>query len=244
MLNKKMNEALSTITTMSVEEKMLYISLMFEETIMDKDYIMGVDLNDEVPCVIICNSGVQRPKSFNPKYIIRDKAKAGCNRGSVWGGFGHWDKFGKPEKLAKDSNKDFQAQMVEEDYEEFSSDELANIIWAELIDQDFDPVAEVYGMVYLNFSGLDWRSQCQEVINFGIEQKELYKGLERVFYEGIDEHFPTSAMSDRKAAVEKVLENIYDRVDYAVHCGIKLIKHNRKMKLELEILELDNEFNF
>lgn len=47
MLNQYMNKAMNIISAMSFEEKMLYMSICFEESIMDKDAIMGIEKPDK-----------------------------------------------------------------------------------------------------------------------------------------------------------------------------------------------------
>lgn len=47
MLNKEMNKAMNIISAMSFEEKILYMSICFSDSIMDKDAIMGVEKPDK-----------------------------------------------------------------------------------------------------------------------------------------------------------------------------------------------------
>lgn len=47
MLNQYMNKAMSIISAMPLEEKMLYMSICFSDSIMDKDAIMGIEKPDK-----------------------------------------------------------------------------------------------------------------------------------------------------------------------------------------------------
>lgn len=47
MLNQYMNKAMSIISAMTIEEKMLYMSICFSDSIMDKDAIMGIKKPDK-----------------------------------------------------------------------------------------------------------------------------------------------------------------------------------------------------
>lgn len=245
MLNKKMNEAMSTLSAMSFEEKMLYMSLCFEEAIMDKDYLMGKDLDDEVPCIVTCNSGVQKPKNFNRKYALRDKAKHGYHNGSKKEGYGRYDMWLKPEKLAKDVDKDIKAQLFAEEYEDVTIDEMVYGIFSVLYENMPNSYESIEKFVFYRNTNffVNWQSNCEQILNMGNMFKTQIQEMIPQFYEVVDALYPDTSMNDRNTAVNALMERLNEEVDDAMKFGINYIKNGRKMDLNAELDKLNMLYN-
>lgn len=244
MLNKKMNEAMSIISAMTIEEKMMYISLTFEETVMDKDYLMGEDI-DEVPCVVTYNSGVQKSKKFNPKHTLRDKSKAGYHNGARKQGFGSYDRFGKPEKMAQIASKDFKAQLEElnELPDNISINEAVSLLNAIYDPFHFDEFS--MDLVWCHKS--DWYDNLQENISMVETVYQEYVGklqsIQADLYYFTETLFPEMGMGFQNEVVEtfnKVIKNdLFFMKNRMVHWLVCRYKDNREYELMEEQIRHD-----
>lgn len=243
MLNKKMNEAMSIISAMPFEEKMLYMSICFEEAVMDKD------MEDEVPCVVIYNSGVQKSKNFSYKHIRKDKSKAGYHNGARHSGFGSYDKWGKPEKLAKDQHKDLKAQMMEL---EKLSDNIT-------IDTAVDMLYNIYRNYYFGgfsmdlmwYHKSDWYDNLQEnfsmVENIYQEYMEKLEEIQMDLYNSAETLFPEMGMGFQNEVVKTFNRGIKDDLFFTksrmVHWLVSRYKDNREYEKWSEELRHNAEMD-
>lgn len=215
MLNQYMNKAMSIISTMTIEEKMLYISLTFEETVMDKDYLMGEDI-DEVPCVVTYNSGIQKFKKFNPKHTLRDKSKAGYHNGARNQGFVPYERFGLKERLNKDRIRDEDSQIREfyNPTEEIMVDEAVKKLWKvySFHFKYFDTVL-VPIMPYSYYDDDDLYKNIEFVKEKHEECKGVLEDIQSALYEFVGELAGSQGISWEKEVVNAFNDKVLDYLE-------------------------------
>lgn len=250
MLNRTMNKALEAISAMSYAEKMLYMSICFDDAIMDKDCLTGEDMDtDKMPCIVTYNSGTQASKNFNPKYIRKDKAKAGYHNGARNEGFGHYNRFGKPEKLAKDANKDFKAQLME-------LGELPDDI---TLNEAVGLLVSIYDMFYFGdfnmelvwYHKSEWYNNLQKNISM-VESayREYVDKLQSIqinLYWSAETLFPEMGMSFQNRVVElynsMVMEDLNHMKKRMIHWLVCRYKDNRQYEMFEEELRHNAEID-
>lgn len=236
MLNKEMNEAMSVINALPAEEREMFIYLSLHDVVnkdsMLKDLEKGVK---EIPCVLFCNND-QKPKGYNALNIRKDKAKAGYHNGARKQGFGSCDKWGKPEKLTKDQDKDFKAQMAE-------LNDLPDDI---TINEAVNLLTSIYDLFY--FGGFDmglvqchkseWYDNLEENISMVETVYQEYvnklKTLQIDLYQSTEELFPEMGMGFQNKVVDIFNEIIHASLSFRKRRMIRWVVNRYKDNREHE----------
>lgn len=152
----------------------------------------------------------RKVKVCNVKHTIkghlRDKAKAGYHGGSKREGWGHYDKWLKPEIMSKDIKRDTLAQMEEMENEEF------NFKFSDVVDELtqtqglYFKSSEVCSMVVYyyhieSFEFLDrWNTRIQDWMEFSLDKLN-----EIELFNYLDNTYPEMGEMDKKSIVMKAM---------------------------------------
>lgn len=121
-LNKKVMENVLTKVAMGHElneDEMFILQAHYglvEDKDQKKDKAMAVSDNHSIEAMLTKEMVSYLNKvgmKHTRKMVLKDKAKHGYHKGSARMGWGHYDRFLKPERLAKDISKDIKTQLDE-----------------------------------------------------------------------------------------------------------------------------------
>lgn len=129
----------------------------------------------------------------------KDKAKAGLHRGSKREGWGHYDRWLKPETLARDVKRDLKAQMEEVNKaEDINLNEVKQDLHM-VFNMDLNGMNKVYYHYAEEFAFL---SEWNATVRSWMEKHLQDMPGEGDVYSYMEENYPTMSMSTMKNIVE------------------------------------------
>lgn len=145
--------------------------------------------------VVMCNA------KHTWKGHIRDKAKAGYHHGAARMGWGHYDRWLKPETISKDLKKDMLAQLNEVNNTSYNLEEIKDKLgW--IFNQDIYGMNMVFYHHAADFALLDgWNAK----IRLWTEKMLENMPSEGDVYSYVEDAYPEMGMSEMKNLVEGFL---------------------------------------